>query len=61
MSEDPEYIGVTTDEDGEIALSLFYEGDRVVHIYLATKDVIGLIAALLAASEDPEGKCQTYH
>mgnify|MGYP000259421325 CR=1 FL=1 len=61
MSDDPEYIGVTTDEDGEIALSLFYEDDKVVHIYLANNDVIGLIAALIAASKDPEGLCQTYH
>ena len=63
MSDGPEYIGVATNEDGDVALCLYYK-DGVSHqIYLHDDDVIGLIAALISAKTSNElpCECQTSH
>lgn len=59
MSRDPEYVGITTDDDGDIALTLFYEDGETQHIYLDSKDLCSLIACLMLAVGGEQ--CQTYH
>lgn len=60
MIEEPEYIGVTVDDQGTIALTLFYDNGDCCNIYLADEDVIQLIASLITATTE-EGSCQTHH
>jgi len=59
MNRDPEYVGVTTSEDGDVALTLFYEDGQTHYIYLEESDLCSLIACLmLAVGHDP---CQSLH
>ena len=62
MEDGPEYIGVATNEDGDVALCLYYKGGDTHQIYLQDDDVIGLIAALISAKNNElMSECQTYH
>ena len=59
MENGPEYVGVTRNEDGEVALSLFYDDGTQLDMYLDDNDVSDLILTLLSVlGTDP---CQTYH
>jgi len=62
MRDDPEYIGVATNEDGEVALCLYYGDGETHQIYIKEEDIIHLIAALISAKNDElMSECQTYH
>jgi len=60
MMDEPEYIGVTVNEQGVIALTLFYDSGDCCHIYLEDEDVIRLIASLITATTE-DRECQTHH
>lgn len=51
MDIEPEYVGVTTNEDGDIALSLFYENGVQFDMYLDEQDLSDLIMTLLFAAQ----------
>jgi len=51
MDIEPEYLGVTTNEDGEIALSLFYEDGVQFDMYLDEQDLSDLIITLMFVAQ----------
>ena len=51
MDIEPEYLGVTTNEDGDIALSLFYENGVQFDMYLDEQDLSDLIMRLLFVAQ----------
>jgi hypothetical protein len=59
MSRDPDYVGVTTNEDGDIALTLFFDNGEAQYIYLESEDLCSLIACLMLAMG--HGECRTFH
>lgn len=59
MDREPEYVGVTTNKDGEVALCLIYEGGDEQYIYLDQQDLCNLLASVMLLLGDDN--CQTYH